>query len=193
DRRLHEILVEKFGHKHGVAIREDRKAVMKLWKEADRLNAILSANTEASARVESLLNDIDFSTRVTRQAFESACADMKGWFVQPIFDALNNSNLTSVFILTGGATRIPMVRAALAAAVGEYVHYTMNVNSDEAAVLAAALQGTSLSQQFRTKNIKLLDIAPYDVQVSYLAEHKSVDPPCVRPRMITLTAFVRGL
>ncbi|KAH9007581.1 heat shock protein 70 family, partial [Lactarius hengduanensis] len=192
DRRLHEILVEKFGHKHGVAIREDRKAVMKLWKEADRLNAILSANTEASARVESLLNDIDFSTRVTRQAFESACADMKGWFVQPIFDALNNSNLTSVFILTGGVTRIPMVRAALAAAVGED-KIAMNVNSDEAAVLAAALQGTSLSQQFCTKNIKLLDIAPYDVQVSYLAEHKSVDPPCVCPCMITLTAFVRGL
>ncbi|KAH9025636.1 hypoxia up-regulated protein 1, partial [Lactarius pseudohatsudake] len=95
--RLREILVEK--HKHGVAIREDPKTVMKLWKEADRLNAILSANTKASARVESLLNDIDFSMKVTRQAFESACADMKDRFVQPIFDSLNNSNLTLVCIL----------------------------------------------------------------------------------------------
>ena len=51
DRRLREILVENFEHKHGVAIREDPKAMMKLWKEADRLKAILSANTEASARV----------------------------------------------------------------------------------------------------------------------------------------------
>ncbi|KAH9171160.1 hypothetical protein EDB89DRAFT_2071062 [Lactarius sanguifluus] len=77
DRRLHEIHVEKFEHKHGVVIREDPKAMMKSWKEADRLNAILSANTEASARVESLLNDVDFCMKVTRQAFESACADMK--------------------------------------------------------------------------------------------------------------------
>ena len=31
----------------------------------------------------------------------------------------------------------------------------MNVNSDEAAVLGAALHGATLSRQFRTKNIKL--------------------------------------
>ncbi|KAI9432685.1 actin-like ATPase domain-containing protein [Lactarius indigo] len=195
DRRLREILVEKFEQKHGVAIREDPKAMMKLWKEADRVKAILSANTEASARVESVLGDIDFSAKVTRQAFEVACADMKDRFVRPIFDALDNANLTLAdidsVILAGGATRIPMVRAALAAAVGED-KLAMNVNSDEAAVLGAALHGASLSRQFRTKNIKLSDIAPYDIQVSYLAEHKSVDAPGVRPRTITSTAFARG-
>ena len=51
DRRLREILVEDFEDKHGVGIREDPKAMMKLWKEADRVKAILSANNEASARV----------------------------------------------------------------------------------------------------------------------------------------------
>jgi len=51
DRRLREILVEEFEHKHGVRIRDDPKAMMKLWKEAERLKAILSANSEASARV----------------------------------------------------------------------------------------------------------------------------------------------
>ncbi len=49
-------------------------------------------------QVESVLNDIDFSMKVTRQAFESACADMKDRFVQPIFDALDNANLTLVCI-----------------------------------------------------------------------------------------------
>jgi hypoxia up-regulated 1 len=48
--------------------------------------------------VESVSNDIDFSMKVTRQAFESACADMKVRFVQPIFDALDNANLTLVCI-----------------------------------------------------------------------------------------------
>ena len=67
----------------------------------------------------------------------------------------------------------------------------MNVNSDEAAVLGAALHGASLSRQFRTKNIKLSDIAPYDVQVSYLAEAKNTDAPG-SPRTITSTAFARG-
>jgi hypoxia up-regulated 1 len=96
DRRLREILVTEFEHKHGVRIRDDSKAMMKLWKEAERLKAILSANSEASSRVESVYNDIDFSMKVARQAFEDICSDMKVRFVQPIYDALDNANLTLV-------------------------------------------------------------------------------------------------
>ncbi|KAI0291592.1 heat shock protein 70 family [Russula brevipes] len=187
DRRMREILVEEFEKKHGVRIRDDPKAMMKLWKEAERVKAILSANTEAASRVESVYGDIDFSMKVTRQEFEGICADMTVRFVQPIFDALNNANLTladiNSVILTGGATRIPMVRAALAAAVGEE-KLAMNVNADEAAVLGAALHGATLSRQFRTKNIKLSDIAPYDA--------KSTDVPGTPPRTITSLAFPRG-
>jgi hypoxia up-regulated 1 len=116
DRRLREILVEEFENKHGVRIRDDPKAMMKLWKEAERLKSILSANSEASARVslsllfsdsmslidlpkvESVHNDIDFSMKVTRQAFEDVCADMNIRFVQPIYDALDNANLTLVCV-----------------------------------------------------------------------------------------------
>jgi hypoxia up-regulated 1 len=51
DRRLREILVEEFEDKYGVRIRDDSKAMMKLWKEAERVKAILSANSDATARV----------------------------------------------------------------------------------------------------------------------------------------------
>jgi hypoxia up-regulated 1 len=68
----------------------------------------------------------------------------------------------------------------------------MNVNSDEAAVLGAALHGATLSRQFRTKNIKLSDLGPYDVQVSYLAEAKSTDVSDAPPRTITSLAFAKG-
>ena len=83
------------------------RPVMKLWKEAERLKSILSANTEASSRVrlalpsvtrgnsllmddtkvESVYNDIDFSMKCEqRQVFESTCADMKVRFaMQPHF------------------------------------------------------------------------------------------------------------
>ena len=68
----------------------------------------------------------------------------------------------------------------------------MNVNADEAVVLGAALHGATLSRQFRTKNIKLSDISPYDVQVSYLAEVKPTDVSDAPPRTITSLAFARG-
>lgn len=48
--------------------------------------------------MESVYNDIDFSMKVTRQAFESICADMKLRFVQPIYDALDEANLTLVCV-----------------------------------------------------------------------------------------------
>lgn len=64
-----------------------------------------------------------------------------------------------------------------------------NVNTDEAAVLGAALHGASLSRQFKTKNIKVSDIAAHDIQVSYFAAPTS---PNTRPRSITTLIFPAG-
>ena len=50
-------------------------------------------------QVESVYNDIDFSMKVTRQEFENSCADMKVRFVQPLYEALDNANLTLVRVL----------------------------------------------------------------------------------------------
>ncbi|KAF8889043.1 Hsp70 protein-domain-containing protein [Infundibulicybe gibba] len=192
DRRLREILVNTFNQKHNKDIRKDKRGMAKLWKEAGRIKAILSANTEAVSTVESLAWDIDFKAKITRASFESECADMKSHFAQPIYDALNNAglaldNITSV-ILTGGSTRTPMIQAAVRAAVGED-KIALNVNADEAAVLGAALHGASLSRQFKTKNIKVTDISVHDVQASYFAAQTT---PNTRPRTITTTIFPAG-
>jgi hypothetical protein len=85
-----------------------------------------------------------------------------------------------------------MVQTAIRAAAGESVFHpypdfyvvadahhsgsakiAQNVNADEAAVLGAAFYGASLSRQFRTKTIKLQDVAAHDIQVSYESESKS--------------------
>ena len=51
DRRLREILVQSFTSKHQKNIRNDKRGMAKLWKEAGRVKAILSANTEAMSHV----------------------------------------------------------------------------------------------------------------------------------------------
>jgi hypoxia up-regulated 1 len=98
------------------------------------------------------------------------------------------SDIKSV-ILFGGNTRVPMVRKNLEATVGED-KIAVNVNADEAAVFGAALHGASLSRQFRTKEIKVTDVLPYDIQVAYEAETKS--GAGVRPRTIHSIAFPAG-
>jgi hypoxia up-regulated 1 len=96
DRRLREILVNDFMKKHKKNIRQDQRGMAKLWKEAGRVKAILSANAEAISSVESVAFDIDYRSKVTRKEFESACSDMKLRFAKPIFDALSHAGLTLV-------------------------------------------------------------------------------------------------
>ncbi|KAJ7756232.1 Hsp70 protein-domain-containing protein [Mycena metata] len=188
DRRLREMLIEAFNTKNNKDIREDKRGMAKLWKEAGRIKAILSANIDATATVESLAWDIDFKSKITRASFETACEDLKDHFARPIEDALRNAgltldNITSV-ILTGGSTRTPMIQAAIRATVGDE-KIALNVNADEAAVLGAAFHGAGLSRQFKTKNIKVTDITPFDIQASYLATAST-------PRTITTLIFPAG-
>ncbi|KAL4257706.1 Heat Shock Protein 70 (HSP70) [Pleurotus pulmonarius] len=192
DRRLREILIAAFNNKHKRDIRGDKKGMAKLWKEAGRVKAILSANSEAMAAVESAAFDLDFKTKVTRAEFEEACADLVPRFAQPIWDALVNAGLSleniSSVILTGGSTRTPMIQAAIKAAVGED-KIALNVNADEAAVLGAALHGASLSRQFKTKSFKVSDIGVHNIQASYFATSAS---PSARPRTISTLIFPAG-
>lgn len=57
DKRLREMLVETFNTKHKKDIRKDKKGMAKLWKEAGRVKAILSANTEANSAVSHLFSE----------------------------------------------------------------------------------------------------------------------------------------
>ncbi|KZP20038.1 hypothetical protein FIBSPDRAFT_1045119 [Athelia psychrophila] len=128
DRRLRDILVDEFNAKHKKDIRADRRGMAKLWKEAGRVKAVLSANTDAVATVESLAWDIDFKAKIKRAAFEAAHA---------FFHRLDN--ITSV-ILAGGASRTPLVQTAVRGAVGED-KIAMNVNADEEKTPAGSIRG----------------------------------------------------
>ena len=55
--------------------------------------------------------------------------------------------------------------------------------------LGAALHGAALSRQFKTKDIRVTDIAPYDIQVSYQSELKS---ETAKPRTINTLVFPSG-
>ena len=55
DRRMRQILIEMFNAKSKRDIREDKKGMAKLWKEAGRVKAILSANTETMSSVSPFL------------------------------------------------------------------------------------------------------------------------------------------
>ena len=51
DRRMRDLMLADFQRRHKRDISGDRRAMAKLWKEAGRVKAILSANSEAQATV----------------------------------------------------------------------------------------------------------------------------------------------
>lgn len=56
-------------------------------------------------------------------------------------------------------------------------------------LVGAALHGASLSRQFKTKDMKVLDIGAYNIQVAYPAELKSENS---KPRDIHSLVFPAG-
>ena len=69
DRRLRNMLIADFESKHAKDIKTDKRGMAKMWREAGRVKAILSANTEASSTVSSKCPSSEMSFNI------SACLD----------------------------------------------------------------------------------------------------------------------
>ena len=96
DRRLRNKLLQKFENQHGMVIKDYPRAFVRLWKEAQRVKGVLSANTESPVRIESLAGDIDFKDSIKRADFEDLASDLVPRFTRPITDALAAAGLTLV-------------------------------------------------------------------------------------------------
>ena len=97
-RRLRDHLARTFNTNRKVKkdVFEDNKALQKLYKEAGRVKQVLSANADHFAQVENLADDEDFRAKVTREEFESLCADLFEGIGKTVQDALDVSQLTMV-------------------------------------------------------------------------------------------------
>ncbi|GAA5979281.1 hypothetical protein JCM11641_001981 [Rhodosporidiobolus odoratus] len=195
DRHVRDMLVEAFEQttgkqlEAGKKVTDDKRAMAKLLKEAGRVKQVLSANTAASARIEGLIDDLDFRAELTREDLEARSASLVSRLTDPIQNALDSAKLSleriESVILVGGSSRVPMVQKAVAEKVGEE-RIAKNVNADEASVLGAALYGAGITRGFRTKDIRVQDLTPFAVDVAYQADKGSDG---AEPRMITTHLF----
>ncbi|KAF2231403.1 putative Hsp70 family chaperone Lhs1/Orp150 [Viridothelium virens] len=158
------------------AVRKHGRAASKLWKEAERIRHVLSANQDTSASFESLYEDVDFRYKLSRSKFEDMASEFVTNVETPIHQALVVSQLQlediDSIILHGGATRTPFVQKKLEAFVGDAAKLRSNVNADEAAVFGAAFRGAGLSPSFRVKEIRDSEIATYPIKLRWTDESK---------------------
>ena len=158
-------------------VRAHGRTMAKLWKEAQRVRQVLSANTEISTSFESLYNEeFTFKYKLSRADYEQLASAYAERVQKPIREALSIAKLSLAdlesVILHGGAVRTPFVQKQLEAAIEDSEKIRTNVNADEAAVFGAAFKAAAISPSFRVKEIRASDNAVYPVTASWSIDGK---------------------
>jgi hypoxia up-regulated 1 len=153
------------------------KTMSRLWKDAEKLRQVLSANTETSTSFEGLYDDdLNFKYKLTRASFEKMAAEHIARIGTPVEQALAAAGLKlddmDSVVLHGGAIRTPFVQKQLEKLCGSSKKIRTNVNADEAAVFGAAFKGAALSPSFRVKDIRASDAASYPVSLKWNSDGK---------------------
>eukprot|EP00958_Prasinococcus_capsulatus_P025517 scaffold4372_cov397-Prasinococcus_capsulatus_cf.AAC.1 len=168
ERVLIDHFAEEFNQKlKGEDVRTIPKAIAKLKKEVRKTKEILSANKEAPCNVESLYNDMDFRSKITRTRFEELAAPLFERAMKPITDVLEAGGIKAddldAFELIGGSTRIPKIKSAIGEFIGRSVD--LHLDSDEAILFGAGYKAANLSTTFRMRPFGAADIMPYPINV----------------------------
>lgn len=161
---------EEFKTKYKIDVLSNPKAVFRLQASCEKLKKVLSANSEAPLNVESIMNDVDASSKLTREQMEELIAPVLERVQAPIEQALAESGLTLDELhsveLVGGSTRVPAVRARISAALpGKTLSSTLN--QDEAIARGATFACAMLSPVFKVREFAINDITAYPIKVQW--------------------------
>lgn len=160
-----------------VHVKKDGKTMARLWKEAERVRQVLSANSMTVASLESLYyEDTKFKYSIAREHFEKLVRTQTSRVTAPMIQALETAGITiedlESVILHGGAVRTPFVQKQLETVPGAAKKIKTNVNADEAAVMGAAFKAAGLSASFRVKDIKAYEMSGSAVNLRWSTEGK---------------------
>ncbi len=160
DQRLVDLVAEKFIRRHMVDPREDSATMGKLWRECEEAKRTLSTRPKAVVPCE--YRGLAERIEVTRPEFEEATLDLldrtRFTMTQTLRAAgLDWSRLDRI-LLTGGSTRMPMVRNMVRQISGK--EPDTSIAADEAVAHGAALRagqilgaGQGKRALFRIRNV----------------------------------------
>eukprot|EP00747_Dinoflagellata_sp_TGD_P192886 gnl/TRDRNA2_/TRDRNA2_58371_c0_seq1.p1 gnl/TRDRNA2_/TRDRNA2_58371_c0~~gnl/TRDRNA2_/TRDRNA2_58371_c0_seq1.p1 ORF type:complete len:945 (+),score=325.23 gnl/TRDRNA2_/TRDRNA2_58371_c0_seq1:137-2836(+) len=162
-------------------IAANKRALRKLVTQASKTKNILSANKNAPFTVESLFEDTDFSTTISREEFEGMCKDMLDQLTNPVEKALAAAKIEMKDIsqveVVGGAWRVPKVQTILSEyfekAAEKKLPLGQHLNGEEAAATGSLLVGANQSSSFRVKKIFFSDISEHEYAVQVVTANET--------------------
>ncbi|CAD1783201.1 similar to Saccharomyces cerevisiae YJL034W KAR2 ATPase involved in protein import into the ER [Maudiozyma barnettii] len=154
-------LIKTFKKKHGIDVSDNKKALAKLKREAEKAKRALSSQISTRIEIDSFVDGIDLSETLTRAKFEELNLDLFKKTLKPVEKVLADSGLEKKdiddIVLVGGSTRIPKVQQLLESYFNGK-KASKGINPDEAVAYGAAVQAGVLSGEEGVEDIVLLDV-----------------------------------
>ncbi|WP_294000564.1 Fe-S protein assembly chaperone HscA [Sphaerotilus sp.] len=159
DMRLAQVLLERAGLPTLDTLdAHDKRVVLTAARAAKEA---LSGADETTVQA-TLNNAVSLTQTVTRAEFEAATDELTRRTITLMKRVLRDAKVTpdevQGTVMVGGSTRMPVVRAAVAAFCGR--EPLVNVNPDEVVALGAALQANALAGNAADGEMLLLDVTP---------------------------------
>ncbi|XP_005991355.1 heat shock 70 kDa protein 4L [Latimeria chalumnae] len=170
DEMLVNYFCEEFKTKYKLNVRENYRALIRLYQECEKLKKLMSANSsEFPLNIECFMNDIDVSSRMNRTQFEELCAQYLARVEGPLKMVMEHAKLQREDVysveIVGGATRIPAVRERITKFFGKDIYTTLN--ADEAVARGCALQCAILSPAFKVREFSITEVVPFSVSLKW--------------------------
>ncbi len=166
DNRVMKHFVDLLLKKRGVDVSKDERALARLRKACEAAKRQLSSKTEALVEVDSIVEGVDLSEKLTRAKFEELNADLFKGTLTPVQKVLEDAKLKKAdideIVLVGGSTRIPKIQSL----IKEFFNGkepNRGINPDESVAYGAAVQCAVLTQQFRGPVV--VDIIPLSLGI----------------------------
>jgi len=173
--RLVEFMADEFNKQRGEGkkdIREIPRPMARFRQTALKVKQVLSANQKFPITVQSLYEDKDFKSMITRDAFVKMSDDLFERVLLPVKDALEMANITAEDIdqveIIGGGVRIPKIQSLLKDFF-KVKELGVHLNGDEAIVLGSAFRAANISKAFRVgrveRSVGMVDMMPFPLGV----------------------------
>uniref|UniRef100_A0AAY3ZVG7 Heat shock protein 4 like n=1 Tax=Denticeps clupeoides TaxID=299321 RepID=A0AAY3ZVG7_9TELE len=173
-RNFDEVLVdhfcEEFRSRYRLNVKENPRALLRLYQECEKLKKLMSANSsDLPLNIECFMNDIDVSGKLNRGQFEDLCAQNLMRIEAPLKSVLEQSKLSRDDIyaveVVGGATRIPAIKERISKFFCKDINTTLN--ADEAVARGCALQCAILSPAFKVREFSITDVVPFPITLRW--------------------------
>ncbi len=178
DRTIVEWLCKRFEEAHGIDLRRDSKAMVRMKVASEQAKMDLSSMKTTQIMLPFLAakgaDPLSLELELTRTELENLIGPMLKSTLEPVETALRDAKLDkkqiSDVVLVGGSSRIPMVQSLLAEFFGK--ESRRGVNPDEAIALGAAVQAGLKSGVISTdRGIMITDVCPFTLGVEVVTSN----------------------